>query len=247
MLITNLLRFVCILAVTLLLGCASGAIEKNVSHSLQSDFPPDAYWSRVKFRINWDQSERPDFSLHPLIAQKILRPVLQNPKLELPLWRFHRRAAPDEAGHQFSFIFFSDHHTATKVFNQIEASPLITQLLSESVLKTVIFTDKDSDNELGIESTSDPAWPMEIQQSWPWFIMGVSQSWLSLISAVEENEAPLVAQANVQQMRNYYENVNKKLSEQWTRFGRHAYFHHINALFGYEPVYIHESNELKYF
>jgi hypothetical protein len=38
-----------------------------------------------------------------------------------------------------------------------------------------------------ISQTSDDNWPAEIQQSWLWFIIGVSQTWLKLIEAVSAN------------------------------------------------------------
>ena len=203
--------------------------------------------------MQWEnQSERADFSWHPMIADRILRPVIETHSRAMPLWRFHRRAAADAAGHQFSFIFYGTPETAAEIRDAVESNDLVHRLLKTGILKTVIFSDGQSDGVSEKEATSDPAWPPEVQRSWPYFIMGVSQSWLDQIAQLRqsfpgssENSNP--DHGDLETLLEYYMVLNDRLNSQWTRYGRHAYFHHINALFGYEPVYLHETGELHRF
>ena len=50
-------------------------------------------------------------------------------------------------------------------------------------------------------------------------------------------------QVSSEQMDEYYQQVNEAMNEQWKEYGRHAYFHHLNAMYGYVPVYINESGQ----
>jgi hypothetical protein len=96
-------------------------------------------------------------------------------------------------------------------------------------------------NELPtIADTSDAAWPPEIQASWPWFIMGVSQTWLSLIKQVTAEQP--IQEPSPEALLDYYASVNDRVTALWRDYGQHAYLHHLNALFGYEPLVIRETN-----
>ena len=42
----------------------------------------------------------------------------------------------------------------------------------------------------------------------------------------------------IDDLLNLYRNVNDSIDKIWIKDGQHAFLHHLNAIFGYEPVYI---------
>ena len=78
------------------------------------------------------------------------------------------------------------------------------------------------------------------------YIMGVSATWLGLIQEFRADTPP-PQDADIQTLRQYYTTLNARVTEQWGRYGRHAYLHHLNAVFGYVPVYIHQTGTWQYF
>jgi len=206
---------------------------------------PDRFWWQLHFKLSWPPGASPDFSQHALIAEQLLLPQLIEHENKLPLWRFHRRAGRDDAGHQFSLIFFTDETTAKTMRKTTNTSPLTQWLIAQKMIENVHFR-KRSLAELGeLEHTSDPSWPDEIQRSWPYFIMGASQSWLLLVQSFSD-EKPLAGSVDYPALLAHYREVNAKINEQWRDYGQHAYLHHLNAIFGYQPVRI-RSSDLKTF
>jgi len=201
---------------------------------------PDRFWWQLRFRLAWPEGEEADFSRHLLIAEQLLLPVIVEHQEQLPLWRFHRRAGRDATGHQFSLIFFSDKSTAEKVHAEITSAPITQWLIDRQLLEETRF-DQRSPQELGrLELTSDPSWPLEIQRSWPHFIMGTSQAWLMQVQELSAQNA-LVGEVEYPAMLLHYQDVDARLNAQWREFGQHAYLHHLNAVFGYQPLVIRSS------
>ena len=60
-----------------------------------------------------------------LLAHQLFKPVLLKYAHNIELWRFHRRAGRDKAGHRFSFIFYAREATATAILNNLAENPLI--------------------------------------------------------------------------------------------------------------------------
>jgi len=224
---------------TLLNGCATGTPTEGYDAEDAGEMQaPTVFWWHARFKLDWPEQQEPDFFYHALIADRILRPVIANHGEDFDLWRFHRRSSRDNAGHQFSFIFYADVQTAENVYSIIEADETLSMLLRES--------DGKSDDKSNIAATSDKIWPPEIQQSWPYFIMGVSQSWLEQVRIVGkqiEGHDDITTETEFEEMSAYYRELDQVLSAQWTQYGRHAYFHHTNALYGYVPVYMREFGE----
>ena len=78
-------------------------------------------------------------------------------------------------------------------------------------------------------------WPESIQNSWPYFIMGVSLMWLDLVEqTVDPNE--LGSRLSVSKRLKYYKEIDNQITALWKHSGRHAFFHHISGLYGYEPL-----------
>ena len=71
----------------------------------------DAWWS-IAFRMRWDPEQTPDWYLDALLADQVCAPALAEFDPPISLWRFHRRAADDEAGHRFSLLVYTDPLTA---------------------------------------------------------------------------------------------------------------------------------------
>jgi hypothetical protein len=242
---------VCLFGISVLVvGCApvlqiepgASFVPEPVSVEVEQ---PDRYWWQLRFRLTWPEDESPDFSRHLLIAEQLLLPVIVEHQEQLSLWRFHRRAGRDGAGHQFSLIFYSDKTTANQIREDI-ASDALTQWLIEGGLIEKPRFDQRSPQEMGrLELTSDPSWPIEIQRSWPYFIMGASQAWLMLIQELSAENA-LSGEIDYPSLLLHYREVDERLNTLWRENGQHAYLHHISAIFGYQPLVI-RSNELRTF
>jgi hypothetical protein len=202
-------------------------------------------WWQLRFKLNWPADESPDFSGHLLLAEQILLPVLLEHEEQLRLWRFHRRAGRDAAGHQFSLIFFTGKETAERIGREVNKNGLTVWLQEESMLEQTKLDPRGPD-ELGqLEGTSDQGWPVEIQRSWPWFIMGASQAWLMQVQQISL-EKDLAESMGYGELVEHYRKVAVSMNAQWRDYARHAYFHHLSALYGYQPVKI-ESTELQHF
>ncbi|MFP5212895.1 MAG: hypothetical protein ACLGPL_05900, partial [Acidobacteriota bacterium] len=107
-----------ILALALVLsGCATaGRSRTEVS---------DTGWWYASFFMNWPQDDEPLWQIDPLLAHKVVAPVLERYGKEIPLWRFHRRAARDQTGHRFSFIFYGSSGTARRIYGALRADPTL--------------------------------------------------------------------------------------------------------------------------
>ena len=229
----------------LLCACAPG-----LAHKQQTPAPAGAYvafeesgksWWRLYFTLAWDQNEEPDWHLDALLADQVMAPVIAQTEPRISLWRFHRRAAPDEAGHRFSFIFYSDGETAGVVNNGVRASPVVARLLDAGVIVALEPAALYGAPAEDIGATSDQQWPPEVKRGWPWFVMGVSQSWLRLIAEVKTSR-PQSETVSLDALLAYYRDINDEVSTLWRENGQHAYLHHLNAVFGYQLLIIRETN-----
>jgi hypothetical protein len=210
-----------------------------VKASLAAEQPGLAWW-QLRLKLAWPEDELPDLSTHLLVAEQLILPAIVAHEQQLPLWRVHRRAARDDAGNQFSLIFYADEATAEQIREQVFSDPLTLWLIDQSLIVQTRF-QKRTQTELGqLEQTSDPSWPMDIQRSWPYFIMGVSQTWMMLVQEVSREQG-LEGDASYSELLTHYQQVDKKLDAQWEEYGQHAYLHHLNAVFGYQPLQIKGS------
>ncbi len=226
------------------------ACSPEVSIQRDAPTPAPAYttleesgkgWWRLYFRMAWDQEEQPDWHVDVLLADQILAPIIAHAEPRISLWRFHRRAAQDDHGHRFSFIFYADAETADIVNNGVERSQLVLQLMDSGVVEELRTAELDQAAAQNIGATSDPAWPEALRRGWPWFIMGVSQSWLRLIDEAKKAEPP-PDRSSLENVLDYYRGVHQAVSTLWREHGQHAYLHHLNAVFGYQLLIIQETN-----
>ncbi len=225
-------------------GCASIGGVKPGGTGTAPPASSDLGWWYASFHINWPQDEDPSLDTDLLIAHGIISPVLNQYKKDILLWRFHRRAARDEAGHQFSFIFYSTTANARKIYASIHSSTVLDQLQAEGVILGVVLDDTNTIVRPGIEGTSDRHWSLPLQKAWPYFIMGVSQTWLDLISQYAEDGR--IKPLSPAEMRAFYREIGQEVEATWKNEGGHAFLHHLNALFGYGPVNLPGKIEMRF-
>ncbi len=208
----------------------------------------DEGWWYARFRWNWPLEEQPRWPLDYVAAHRIASPVLEKYEPEIGLWRFHRRAARDNSGHQFSLVFYSSRATASRVFESLDSDPLTTDLIKEGLLEKIVFDDLDANPvpRPGIEDTSDKNWPLSVQKSWPYYIMGASRMWVDLIDqiamATGEGRAPFALDDLVE----FYGQIEQEVLGIWQEKGNHAFLHHLNAIFGYKPLAVYEKRMMQF-
>ncbi len=232
-----------VIFILLISGCASkqGALPLHLS-SLPADdlsVSENTSWRACRFKITWPHDTEPDFTTDILIAHAIIQPVLQGHVKKIPWWRFHRRAARDITGHQFSFMYYSDAKVSQKVIHDIEQSLLLKQLLIANFIETLSCDDPNQVKHPKIEAMSDPRWSPTLQKNWPTYIMGVSALWLGLIDdaigeALRETEDPRL-------LHKKYQAASSQVTALWYQEGQHAFFHHLSAIFGYAPLLIRKN------
>lgn len=224
-----------------LLGCARQPLTQQpppvpAAGRITPSELPEHYWWRACFRMPFDEHGEPRWSLDLLLAERLAAPALRRHAAQIPLWRFHRRAAKDAVGHQFSLLFYSDKATADRLFAELAQDPLLPALIDRQYLTRLISPCGDPQPRRPLEATSDPSWDIRLQRTWPHFIMGVSAHWLALIEEVgaqfpAESDAPDALLAR-------YGRIQEEIDAIWREEGQHAYLHHLNALFGYRPLLI---------
>lgn len=205
---------------------------------------PDGTWWSIAFTMDWDRDRAPAWYLDAMLADQVCAPALGELGSQIRLWRFHRRAGYDEFGHRFKLLVFTDEETAESLYRRIRDESVLQWLESEQLIVSVAMARANQAGLPPIASTSDRSWPPEIQASWPWFIMGVSQTWLSLIQQVTEEQP--AEELSTDAVLEYYRSVNNRVDSLWRNHGQHVYLHHLNALFGYRPLIIRETNLKKF-
>jgi hypothetical protein len=206
----------------------------------------DGAWWFARFRMDWPEGVDPAWHLDLMTAHRIIKPVIDAHSQGIYLWRFHRRAARDAAGHQFSFIFFASPETARTVYAEIDHDSALAQVRSAGRIREVIYDDPAVITRPAIRDTSDPNWSSAIQSAWPYYLMGASQMWLKLISGMADEEHPTQTPASLEGLERKYSGINSAITSLWQNEGRHAFLHHLNALFGYEPLIIIEKRPMRF-
>jgi hypothetical protein len=199
-------------------------------------------WWYARFRITWPENTEPSWHIDLLIADKIIAPVLSEHNEILTLWRFHRRAARDQEGHQFSFTFYASPSTAEQVFSDLKSSSLLKKMKHAGLIIKDIYDDTNRITASEISDTSDGNWAPVIKKSWPYFIMGVCQMWLTLVTEVADDLPDIKQNAALSKLILRYRQINETVKSLWREQGSHALLHHLNAIFGYEPVLVREAH-----
>jgi hypothetical protein len=210
--------------------------EKHVASQLVTQEGEENYWWYARFKMPWPEADStPKFSNDLIIVNEVIAPVLAVHTDDIKLWRFHRRAKRDAAGHQFSFIFYGPVETAREIFKQITGNPLLAELIDSEILLEVKLDDPGKPGKKEIADTSDPSWPSSLQNSWPYFIMGVSVMYMDLVQQeLDQDRLKHISLATAR--LNEYQAANNRVTLLWKEQGSHALFHHISGIFAYETV-----------
>jgi len=203
-------------------------------------------WWYARFHMDWPPDEEPAWYVDVFLAHKVFSPVLDQYEKEISLWRFHRRAARDQSGHQFSFIFYASRERAQQIYRAIQANDLLEKLIAAHVIVDTRYDDIAVILRPDLGATSDRSWSPEIKRTWPFYIMGVSRMWLNLIDEVSKETLKERDSSNPDVLLEGYRKVNEVIQEKWRREGSHAFLHHLNAIFGYDPLVVYERRLMNF-
>jgi len=236
------------LLLVFLAGCSSlGRVPTPEIKPLDVRALPSGYgWWFARFRMHWPPDTKPIWHMDLYLAHQVILPKLEKYYKDIDLWRFHRRAARDGAGRQFSFIFYSSPQTARQIFNALQTDPLVAYLKTEGILERDVYDNPAKIARPNVEDTSDKNWPPSIQKTWPHYIMGASQMWLNLIAEIAVEKQVGDSPAPVAEIEAFYQQVNETITELWQTEGRHAFMHHLNGLFEYKPLIYWEKQYMTF-
>lgn len=239
-------RLLVVLALLLPVACAT---IPTPSPPADAEPPPQEQqsgqpaWWYARFNIEWPDDQDPALHLGPMLADQVVAPVLAAHRENIRLWRFHRRAGRDAAGHDFSFIFYSTPSAARAIFAALDDSVVLRELEARGRVHLQIDDTKHPER-LGLAATSDPNWSAELAQAWPYYIMGVSELWLKLVQRYAESEVS--PDADIVALEAAYRRVDERVSDTWRMEGEHALLHHLSGVFGYRPIIITERRLLRF-
>jgi len=211
----------------------------TISSAQPNSVESEKGWWEIGFHQRYGHDDEIRWEYDALIALKVLKPILEKEK-EIKLWRFHRRAVADRDAHRFGFFFYATQKIGEGVYQQVNEQPLIKKLLNNRQIDRLSFYNINKKLRSDIGDTSDKKWPVELQKTWPYFIMGVSQTWLGLVEHYY-SELKLSDNADLDEQLKGFKQVSDKIDLIWKYNGNHAFLHHLNALFAYQELYILEQ------
>jgi hypothetical protein len=238
-----------VLVSLLALGCAGVTpVEQPTAPAVVAPTSQESGWWYVRFIRDWPENspDDPAWHLDLLIANEIVAPAIYRHEVDIPLWRFHRRAVHDDLGHALSFILYSTPQTAEAVYAEIRSAPLLDAMTASGALNRVAYDDTSEIKRPHPEDVSDGNWPLVLQKAWPHFIMGASRTWLDLVAKQADALGREQTQARLPELETLYLRVNDAIDDLWEQEGRHAFLHHLNAVFGYRPLVIYERKLLSF-
>jgi hypothetical protein len=237
-----------ILLVIFASGCANlGQVQiPEVKPVPPEELPSGNGWWRVRFRMNWPLDTDPVWHMDLYLAHQVIRPLLEKNKADIYLWRFHRRAKRDGAGRQFTFFFYAPPRTAQHIFDALQSNPILIDTLSADVIDDIVYDNPADIQRPDIDDASDKKWPLLIQRTWPYYITGVSQMWLNLVVEIAERDLKDHRPASHEEIDAFYRQVDETVTELWQKTGRHAFLHHLNAVFEYQPLLYWEKRYMDF-
>jgi hypothetical protein len=214
-------------------GCATPVSGQREALPLVPPAPLEGEWRVIHFTHAWPEGQEPRWHMDALVAHQVVAPTLRRYQQQIPLWRFHRRAARDAAGHRLRFIYYANKKVAAEVRREIDGNELLRELLAKGWLSKVSH-EGFGEQSARLSATSDPSWAPAVQAAWPHYIMGVSRTWLELIAAAEGGRTRSVSDAAT--LVNRYREVDAEVSALWNKHGQHAFLHHLSGVYGYKAL-----------
>jgi hypothetical protein len=230
-----------LLCAAILSGCAALTPEPEIVFPPERPGVSETAWQRVRFRVRWNRDEEPKWHIDALLAHRIAGPALERERKSIVLWRFHRRANEDAAGHSFSVLSFAPRETNDALCRSLRTDGQTTAMIDAGLIDKVECEGFSPEREGRVEGTSDARWSPALQRAWPYFIMGVSETWLRLVDERARQSPETTPAVTLDQVAQRYEAINRAVTEGWRKEGEHAFLHHLNGLFGYEPIEITEK------
>ncbi|MBL4608107.1 MAG: hypothetical protein JKY01_09810 [Pseudomonadales bacterium] len=221
----------------------AGQPESASTASFADGITDEPRWWKASFQMQWNKETSPKWYYGPLIAEQVILPVLEVYGGTIQLWRFHRRAGLDTTGHRFSFFYYTDKNNAENIAVLIRKNNTIAELSAEGAISSVDIEPYGAEEGIKISATSDANWTPIMKETWPYFLMGVSRMWLEQVIHFSEKVRLETTLDNGEDgwVENHassahYIKVQSELSHLWQQEGLHAYFHHLNAAYAYQPL-----------
>jgi hypothetical protein len=218
--------------VLMLSGCATDLGKTSDIEALPQPSTTESAsaprWYYFRFRFSRTSAEDTERYLDLLVANEIVAEVLEEHRDDLVLWRFHRRWPDDATGHQFSWIVLTKPELVAVLDDKLQNTDAFDDLNSTGKLREYRVDLVRAEDPTALAATSDRAWSEALQREWPYFIEGASRMWLGLVQAeVERQDGSLLDR---------YRAASEAVDGLWFEQANHALFHHLSALFGYQPV-----------
>ena len=194
-------------------------------------------WYEFNFKMNWTQNQEPKTWIDIFIVDEIIQDVVSKNKSVIELWRIHRRWSNDPTGHQLILSCFTQEQNANSIKRYIIGSRPFKFLQENNLLAEELETAAGGESIRDIaDDKSTRNWPEELKNSWPYYISSCSEMFLCLIDSLKGGAKSDIDGKDVSEIESYYTGINNRLMNIWQGHGSHAFFHHINAIFGYQPL-----------
>jgi hypothetical protein len=182
----------------------------------------------------------PKWHLDLLLMDRLLAPELYREGNGIQLWRFHRRSADDGAGHRLRFLVYAPEPVRQRIQTSLQGNSVLAELIAAGWVKNLSSECGSSADSIDIAATSDRSWSPELQRAWPYFAMGVSATLLDLVES-ERRRFPQ-QERSLEAWIALYAEIQNHLDELWRVEGQHGFLHHLNALFGYQPIRLQQHS-----
>jgi hypothetical protein len=197
-------------------------------------------WHTFSFEIDDNGGKAHAKESDLAIIDLCLRRVIDKYQDKLTLWRFHRRWTP--GAQRLHLHAFTTRDTASEIKAFIQTSAVVKSFRAIGFLKVDPVWDEETILDIELITTrrgkSDSNWPDEFQECWPDFAQGCSQSLAVLIRQYSNTPEADLERMKPDELAGHHRQVEALLMARWDKWGSHAFFHHVHALFGYEPMTI---------
>jgi hypothetical protein len=179
----------------------------------------------------------PDSPLHLLIANEILRPVIESPDGEPWLWKFLRMSDPETGIHTFTFSFYGPQKLCSELIGHVYADETYRELKEQGYLELAGQEDLAIIRRgAEIKDIGDDSWPEEIRQVWPYYMHGVSRTWLKMAETCAESLRARMPHNTFDEKVNFYNHVKRLVTERWIRYGWASMLNPLNGMFGHKYI-----------
>jgi hypothetical protein len=116
----------------LTMGCAASVtqIPTGPTPLAEAPDPQGSGWWFVRFKMD-RPAEETRWEKDLLVAHRVASPLIAAHEEVIDLWRFHRRSAEDNTGHQFSFLFFTTAGVVDSINQMVLDDPLVRRMLAD--------------------------------------------------------------------------------------------------------------------